>query len=276
MIQDRSEEIRPESPEERIYPLDFVCRYIIRRREELVEFESHDFHALQKIQQKTGELLRLLQGEGDRSSLVSEAKSLQLMVQQLQVDMTKKGFVFENMNHMLQQSNFLIEDLIFKDNLVRAYNRYFYITHTAALFAEAREKHGMSMAFLDIDNFKHFNTVYGHDFGDAALQKLGDVVQEIILDHRSIHFIRMGGDEFVLLEDGEMLYEDFLGLLVTLQDRLHHTLIRYNGQESGISISIGAANTKSDDISSAEELYRKSDTRLYQAKDKGKDCLVHA
>ena len=46
--------------------------------------------------------------------------------------MTEKGFVFENMNNMLQQTGPLISRLIFQDNLTAAYNRYFFISHESA------------------------------------------------------------------------------------------------------------------------------------------------
>lgn len=267
----------PDSPEAKIYPLGFVYRYLIKKREEIVAFESIEMQKVQKIKKQVDDLAARTEADEVRfkgKTPVGEVEALQMDVDELQFDMTKKGLAFENMKQILSQTQYLIEDLIFKDGLVQAYNRYFYITHTQQLFEKAQQKHGMSLAYIDIDDFKHFNTIYGHEFGDAALQTLGDTVQSVIREEEGLNFIRMGGDEFILLEDGERTYDEFVKHLKKVQEGLRATEVRYHGKTSEISISIGVANVNKDKLTSPDELYRKVDTRLYEAKDSGKDRMV--
>lgn len=276
-------ELEETSPMERIYPLNFVCEYVMRKKDELTELESQsiqDILEILKASERIQEYTRGMQeadGMGEEHQrLYAMQKELHEKIRTLSIQMTEKGFVFENMNNMLQQTGPLISRLIFQDNLTAAYNRYFFISHVGAMFKRAQKHYGLSMAFIDIDNFKQFNTEYGHEFGDQVLQWFGKTVDKIIHSHSNMYLIRMGGDEFVVLNHGSMGYAAFIRLLEELRIAVGSMVMQQKKKDCSISISIGAANAREDGLADAWDLYRLADERLYRAKGAGKNVLITA
>ena len=144
------------------------------------------------------------------------------------------------------------------------------------MFQDAQTAQGLSMAFIDIDNFKQFNTNFGHDFGDQVLQQLSHLIDQHIQSYPDTYLIRMGGDEFILLSDCTMTYTGFTQLLERIRSAIAAMTIQWRKLNSQISISIGAANALKDHAASYWELYRQADDRLYRAKERGKNILVYA
>jgi len=180
------------SPAEKIYPLDFACHYVMRKGEELSQLEAQSIQDILHILRSSATIMQLsdqiheagaLRKDEDVQRIHQLQQSLHEEIKALSTRMTEKGFVFENMTNMLQQTKPLISRLIFYDNLTVAYNRYFFISHAEQMFKQAQERMGLSIGFMDIDNFKNFNTEYGHDFGDQVLQQLGKVAEMLIENH---------------------------------------------------------------------------------------------
>ena len=281
-------EYEQSSPEEKIYPLNFVCQYVMKKRDELARLESQSVHDILQIRNESERIRQLSQNlqkkhrQGQTTDLeeLQEIHAMQeklhLQIEALSISMTEKGFVFENMNNMLQQTEYLISRLIFRDNLTTAYNRYFFVSRAEQMFQDAQTAQGLSMAFIDIDNFKQFNTNFGHDFGDQVLQQLSHLIDQHIQSYPDTYLIRMGGDEFILLSDGTMTYTGFTQLLERIRSAIAAMTIQWRKLNSQISISIGAANALKDHAASYWELYRQADDRLYRAKERGKNILVYA
>ena len=279
-------EYEQSSPEEKIYPLNFVCQYVMKKRDELARLESQSEHDILQIRNESEKIRQLSQDlqkkrtQGQTNSLVkiqeihTMQKKLNLQIEALSISMTEKGFVFENMNNMLQQTEYLISRLIFRDNLTTAYNRYFFVSRTEQMFQSAQTTHGLSMAFIDIDNFKQFNTNFGHDFGDQVLQQLSHLIDQHTQSYPHTYLIRMGGDEFILISNGTMDYAGFTHLLERIRSSIATMTVHWRKLSSQISISIGAANALKDHAASYWELYRQADDRLYRAKERGKNILV--
>ena len=124
-----------------------------------------------------------------------------------------------------------------------------------------RYGHGVTLVFLDFDDFKYINDTYGHREGDRALRRIGLLLQEEL--RRSDLAGRMGGDEFAafLVESDEDSGPNFL-------ERLHARIdeLKTGGELSlPVTLSAGLARFPSE-AADGEALFRLADERLYEAK----------
>ena len=265
------------SPGEKVYPLKFLCDYVMQRREELTSYETQDLKEAIQIMQHLKELVGRIDADCDGQATVpaetvraarQDLVEMHDAVERHRRQLTKKGLIFEDMNHMLKQAEPLIHRLVFYDSLVNAYNRYFYVSYSTEMFHASKQHGGLSLAFFDIDNFKQYNTDFGHETGDLVLQLVCDLIQRKLHRTQGLYLIRMGGDEFVILDEGVMDYADFFDLLTDIRqgivdDRSIHG--------RSVSISVGVANAEKDGAQSTWDLYRLADARLYRAKNRGKN-----
>ena len=268
------------TPQEKVFPLNFLCRYVMERRGELEQSETQELRDTLRTMERLKSMIRALHAMCAGKDRVSVEKVLDIgeelagileILQEHRRRLTRKGQTFEDMNNMLQQAEPLIHRLLFYDNLVNAYNRYFYVSYADALYRRARTADGLSMAFFDIDNFKQYNTDFGHETGDKVLQTVCDIIQRRIHTTDGLYLIRMGGDEFVILDDGVVPYEAFLRLLTEIRSAIATDRSIYGRV---VTISIGASNASVDGAASTWEVYQHADERLYIAKNHGKNKVV--
>lgn len=271
------------TPEEKIYPLRFIVDYVVKKKNELLALEGQSFHQALAIQNISEEIGRIGRKEyGETANLSEEGKRLRALldkqeklIHDLTVGITRKGLAFEDMDNMVKQAQPFILRLMFRDTLTDTYNRYFFISRSDELLAAADPSIGFSLAFFDIDDFKHCNDTYGHDFGDEALRYLCKTVnshlQQNFYEHT--YFIRMGGDEFILISN-ELAFPHFVLLLDDLQRKVSAGSIQWEDIKGQIRVSIGAANTVFSKINTPWDVYKAADERLYVAKRGGKNRIV--
>ena len=130
----------------------------------------------------------------------------------------------------------------------------------------------ISLLYIDLDNFKLINDSYGHHFGDKILKKTGKLLQTLCPNDICV---RMGGDEFLIAIIGqtsiEQLTEKANGIIRSIRDHFPGTALLQS-----LSVSIGIANMPGGSNVKLDELLRKSDMALYQAKNCGKQqCVVY-
>lgn len=119
--------------------------------------------------------------------------------------------------------------------------------------------------FIDIDNFKRVNDVYGHSMGDQLL--IG--ISELIKSHTQGFTSRIGGDEYVVLFDGTIPTEDMSRIAKQLLAGMEHMDYRKDVL-SLISLSIGIVLDQP--VSqSLDDVLAKCDAAMYQAKYDGKN-----
>lgn len=133
---------------------------------------------------------------------------------------------------------------------------------------------GGALLVVDLDNFKDLNDTLGHEMGDELLRQVGARLEQCV--RRIDTVARLGGDEFVLLLDGlnaeptqgaaeaervARIVLNMLGQAFTLGERTHHT-----------SCSVGIA-LYADDTISPEELLKRGDLAMYEAKAQGRNTL---
>lgn len=127
-----------------------------------------------------------------------------------------------------------------------------------------RYDHPLSLAFIDLDNFKQINDVQGHARGDRLLQNISETIIQTIRDTDISG--RIGGDEFTICfpETGEEQVRKAINKLVNALD--------ITTSQSGwqITASIGVI-TCPKVCDSYDALLGKADKLMYQAKDRGKN-----
>ncbi len=124
------------------------------------------------------------------------------------------------------------------------------------------------LAILDIDDFKGINDRFGHLMGDAALRQIGALLREA--ENERWYAARYGGEEFAVLLRG-MRKEEAAAQLEELRRRVEkQTIPELAGQT--VTVSIGCSGLRGHE--SRDELFRRADEALYEAKRSGKNRIV--
>ncbi len=132
---------------------------------------------------------------------------------------------------------------------------------------DARRGHQLSIAFFDLDDFKHYNDEYGHDAGDQILRKTGQVLQE---NTRNADLTgRFGGEEFLSILSGEA--EE--GAKIFAQ-RVCSDIAEMDSPHPDPPTISGGVASWSEDMDEKQELLDRADKALYRAKDRGGNLVV--
>jgi len=154
------------------------------------------------------------------------------------------------------------------DGLTRAYNRRVGEEIVAQQFLTAVRSSGpLSLAFVDLDNFKSINDRYGHEEGDNTLRNASAALRKVL--RRGDVLVRWGGEEFLAL----MPNTDAEGARIALS-RLRDAGLGTRPDGSPVTASIGVAERLADGASAWSELVEKADQRMYMAKQSGKDKVI--
>ena len=160
-------------------------------------------------------------------------------------------------------------NMVWYDSLTGIYNRSF-IIHMAEIESERaiRYKRPLSIALIDIDDFKKINDEYGHNTGDGVLI---EIAKRIKAAARNTDMCgRYAGDEFlVLLPETPLSKTHFLGARIL--KGANETPFEINGKIIDVTISVGVATIEIDKKSSIHEIINKADEMLYEAKGQGKN-----
>jgi len=157
-----------------------------------------------------------------------------------------------------------------RDELTYLYNRYYFnLTATQEFLKATRYGYPLSVAFLDIDNFKQVNDTYGHHIGDLVLRDFADAIVSQI--RRSDMAFRYGGEEFVILFSHATL-KDALSVV----QRIKESLSKKDGLsvlDKKIRYTFSAGIACLEQEKDIYELVEKADKKMYEAKQKGKDRI---
>jgi diguanylate cyclase (GGDEF)-like protein len=169
---------------------------------------------------------------------------------------------------MLIKAGQKMEELVLIDPLTKIDNRRSFDLRSGLEWARAlREQTLLSVAVIDIDNFKNYNDYYGHLEGDEVIKSVANKISESL--NRKTDFVaRFGGEEFVVIlpltspENGKMV-------LQMVRMGIENLMISHERSpvSSVVTVSIGGASTipKMDD--SFRDLFYSADKMLYRAKE---------
>ncbi len=129
------------------------------------------------------------------------------------------------------------------------------------------EKDTFSIIFIDLDNFKRINDVYGHTVGDKFLKRVAGFLSEQI--HECDILGRLGGDEFILIVQRKLKHGELYQYIDGIREGLARALFLEDFRFS-IHASFGIS-TYPTDARNAEDLLKYADAAMYNAKGRGKD-----
>lgn len=155
------------------------------------------------------------------------------------------------------------------DGLTELYNHRFFQEQMIAQISQSKRYNtSFSLILIDIDFFKKFNDIYGHQSGDAVLRQ---VAQKLKKNVRSADFVcRYGGEEMSIIlpstnrDDAIATAEKICKTIAEKPFKLA------NDKESLVTISLGVS-TYPLDGASASEIIEQADKRLYYAKENGRN-----
>ena len=165
-----------------------------------------------------------------------------------------------------------LTDQSIRDPLTGLFNRrYMEGTIQREILRAAQNQTKMGIIMADIDHFKIFNDMHGHEAGDELLMKMADFFKYEI--RGSDTACRYGGEEFTLIlpgaaaegayERAEHLREAVKNLKVYFRDRMLPS----------VTLSMGIA-TYPDHGTELKDLIQAADTALYRAKEQGRDRTI--
>ena len=169
-------------------------------------------------------------------------------------------------NHVVEELN-IISDM--KDPGTDLLNKRA-ITDYLRKLIDSQPGHTVTIAIIDIDDFKTINDEFGHMFGDEVICNVADVIKESV-EGKGVAG-RIGGDEMFIIMEGLNDNEGIRNVLRTIRN---NTKWLYHDDPRNIKItcSIGSA-TYPNDAKNYDELFKIADKVLYLAKEKGKDRYI--
>lgn len=131
----------------------------------------------------------------------------------------------------------------------------------------------IAVAYLDLDRFKMVNDTLGHQIGDAFLIEVAAVLKSCLRQNDTL--ARLGGDEFAILLEGTRMPADIDEVTTRIAEKLAEP-IQLAGHQLLTSASIGVAFADlSNQLTSTDELIRRADIAMYQAKQDGRGVCRH-
>ena len=168
----------------------------------------------------------------------------------------------------LEKSNEKFRQLSITDTLTNIYNRrYFFEIAKNIMLIASREQKSTAFLMLDVDYFKRINDNFGHQAGDFVLVEMVKSIKETM--RSSDLFARVGGEEFAILLNNTSLVQAKV-IAEKIRIMIENKEFIYNDMSIKTTISIGISEVDKDNIS-LENVYKIADTKLYKAKENGRN-----
>lgn len=154
-------------------------------------------------------------------------------------------------NHLKKYYNFQkTVKMTVHDELTGLYNKKAIYSKLSEELSK-REYNDLSLIFCDIDHFKEFNDIYGHQLGDRVLTHVGELIKEAL---RKYDFAgRYGGEEFVIvLANSDE--NQAINVAYKIRERLRELPLEHEGSSLEVRLSYGVACLKSNSLYLAKQL----------------------
>jgi two-component system cell cycle response regulator len=176
-----------------------------------------------------------------------------LLTQKNEIKMLKQQVVRDGMTHLINHQHFL-------ELLSREVSR-----------AE-RYKHPLSLIMADIDLFKAINDDFGHLAGDRVIKAVAGCLQQEIRE--SDHVARYGGEEFAIILPDTRTQDAYI-VSERIRENIESLRIKHEDNLIHFTMSFGIASFHAEKGTASDELLKRADSALYQAKKQGRNqCCV--
>ena len=168
-----------------------------------------------------------------------------------------------------------LSQLAMLDSLTRVYNRRSFDRQLKREWGQLKRIPApLSLIMCDVDCFKIYNDVYGHQQGDECLQQVAKAIGSALKRPGDI-LARYGGEEFVVIlphtpqPGASKVGEAIRSAVKDLKIPHGNSLV-----DSVVTLSLGVATTIPDSVDNPQLLIEAADLALYQAKKRGRDCVA--
>lgn len=205
----------------------------------------------------------------DRKELLARVRAGMRIVD-LKENLARREREIHKRNAQMAILNNKLERLAITDELTGLFNRRHAMTKLDELWELAtRYAHPLTCIMFDLDHFKRLNDTYGHAAGDAVLRSTASIA---LGASRGTDIVgRVGGEEFLVLCPNT----DIAGaeiLATRIRDVIAEGITVHDEHNLRITASLGVAMYH-EGVSSPEELVKRADEALYQAKASGRNCV---
>ena len=248
--------------------------------------EHYDIHIIDLVLKKTGgdRIIQMLREKDDESVIITisgidNVKTVSRMLSIGANDYITKPFNHELFmarlktnirNYLLMQElkvkTGLLEKMSVSDPLTGLYNRR-YINEKFMHESDRFSRYGspFSLILFDIDYFKKINDEFGHQYGDLVIKRVSEVIKTSIRDVDMAG--RFGGEEFLVI-----LPETSTRGAVDMAERIRAGIEKTKFEATALRTTVSAGVVEYDG-SDIEDMVRKADMLLYEAKEKGRNCV---
>ena len=165
-----------------------------------------------------------------------------------------------------------LKRLSIRDGLTSLYNRRYFDENLKREAIRAfRQRYGLFLLLVDVDNFKEYNDRFGHQKGDDLLKELARLMMFYSRDNVDSVY-RYGGDEFAVIIP-HAKHEQAILVAQRLRNKFNTSKLGPASLSMGMSQLAGELKTLEQDL---ETLLRIADQHLYLAKNNGGDQICTA
>lgn len=156
-----------------------------------------------------------------------------------------------------------VKELSIRDRLTKLYNHSYFQERLKDMINQ-----NFALTILDIDHFKDFNDVYGHQAGDEVLRELAKLLKYATRDKDLV--ARYGGEEFIIVFN--IINKNKLNMIINrLMERIRQMEVYYEQEKLQVTVSIGV--TINQPRIDSTQLIKQADEALYAAKNSGRDTI---
>jgi diguanylate cyclase len=241
-----------------------------------VTTQTGEYHSrIASYSQKIGVTNNLTELSHILDDIMRDTRAIQASAQDSHTELLnarKQAHEAEERVRQLEEELGLVSEQVHQDQLTGALNRRGMDEALDREIKRADRQHTpVSLALLDIDNFKQLNDTLGHQAGDNALVHLIQVIKDTLRPTDEV--ARYGGEEFIIIMS-ETALEEGVATIARLQRELTKRFFLHNNERRLITFSAGVALRTPEEA--AEDLIGRADRAMYQAKKSGKNQVVAA
>ncbi|UHA74755.1 histidine kinase N-terminal 7TM domain-containing diguanylate cyclase [Paenibacillus sp. 481] len=181
----------------------------------------------------------------------------------------------------LRTANRKLEHMAVTDVLTACYNRRYLMQRLETdVVIHTHSRTPFSLILFDIDHFKRINDTYGHLIGDRVLRLIAEVVRSVL---RGTDLLaRYGGEEFIVYLPYAHGGQAQLVARRIVEAIEHQSIVTDDGDPIIVTVSMGWISYEGEETEMHDpqawvlRLIEQADRALYQAKQRGRNCIVAA